>query len=266
MNEYEQRQDERRKRYVELAQKNREEAERKYEQSQKAVEMIPLGQPILVGHHSEGMHRAAIKRSNDAMRKALDINKKADYYDRKAEAVGRGGVSSDDSEAVEKLRNKLAKLEAERDQAKIINTHYRKHGTFAGCPGVSDERVPKLDANMQTIQAMGHKAPYPAYWFTNMSGNIRATRKRIEELSNRATSEPVEIIGGFWLYREDPAENRVMFEFDGKPPLEVRDILKFHGFKWSPNRGAWVRMLNGSGRMAGEIVRGKFEKTNEESN
>ncbi len=35
-----------------------------------------------------------------------------------------------------------------------------------------------------------------------------------------------------------------MFMFEGKPEKAAREILKRHGFRWSPTRGAWVRQLN----------------------
>jgi len=58
-----------------------------------------------------------------------------------------------------------------------------------------------------------------------------------------------------YIYSEDTTENRVMFTFPGKPDESTRSTLKQYGFKWSPSRGAWVRMLNGSGKYAASQVR-----------
>lgn len=55
-----------------------------------------------------------------------------------------------------------------------------------------------------------------------------------------------ELSGPGYVYREDPQENRVMFLFDGTPAKETRDLLKRHGFRWSPTRSAWVRQLTGN--------------------
>ena len=41
----------------------------RYKAARAAVENIPFGQPILVGHHSERRHRAAIARSDANMSK-----------------------------------------------------------------------------------------------------------------------------------------------------------------------------------------------------
>lgn len=49
------------------AERKGEEATAAYERSRAATEGIPFGQPILVGHHSERRHRAALRRSDQAM-------------------------------------------------------------------------------------------------------------------------------------------------------------------------------------------------------
>ena len=65
-----------------------------FEKSQSAVAGIVPGQPILVGHHSEKAHRAAIDKSWAAMGHSVEESKKAenhldkaDYWDRKAEDI-----------------------------------------------------------------------------------------------------------------------------------------------------------------------------------
>lgn len=46
--------------------------------------MIPMGQPILVGHHSEKRHRRDLGRIDNGMRKSIEESKKAEYYSDKA--------------------------------------------------------------------------------------------------------------------------------------------------------------------------------------
>ena len=72
-------------RYGEWADKARQRSDEAFERSNNAVAGIPLGQPILVGHHSEGMHRAAIKKSWAAMDKSVEESKKAEAHESKAE-------------------------------------------------------------------------------------------------------------------------------------------------------------------------------------
>ncbi|GGJ65503.1 DUF3560 domain-containing protein [Deinococcus aquiradiocola] len=50
---------------------------------------IPPGQPILVGHSSEGRHRRALARSDQHMRKALEEHRKAEYWQNRARGSER---------------------------------------------------------------------------------------------------------------------------------------------------------------------------------
>lgn len=96
-------------RYGEWADKARQRSDEAFERSNNAVAGIPLGQPILVGHHSEGMHRAAIKRSWAAMDKSVEESKKAEAHESKAEYWERMADKIDLSmpESIEFYEHKL---------------------------------------------------------------------------------------------------------------------------------------------------------------
>jgi hypothetical protein len=55
---------------------------------------------------------------------------------------------------------------------------------------------------------------------------------------------------------DDATENRVMVTFPGKPSAEIRSKLKAQGFKWSPTRGAWVRMRSAHALAAAKYAMG----------
>ena len=96
-------------RYGEWADKARQRSDEAFERSNNAVAGIPLGQPILVGHHSEGMHRAAIKKSWAAMDKSVEESKKAEAHESKAEYWERMADKIDLSmpESIEFYEHKL---------------------------------------------------------------------------------------------------------------------------------------------------------------
>ncbi len=58
--------------------------------------------------------------------------------------VGTAGISSDDENALQKLREKLARHEREQEMMKSINAYYRKHGSLDGCPLLSAEETEKI--------------------------------------------------------------------------------------------------------------------------
>ncbi len=51
------------------------------------LSVIPMGQPILVGHHSERGHRRLLEKSDNAMRRSVELDEKAKYYEGRAEAA-----------------------------------------------------------------------------------------------------------------------------------------------------------------------------------
>jgi hypothetical protein len=67
--------------------KRAEESERTAEAVSSIADNIPLGQPILVGHHSEKHARRDAKRIENGMRKAVDLWKTAEYWERRARGV-----------------------------------------------------------------------------------------------------------------------------------------------------------------------------------
>lgn len=256
MNDYEARIEARRARYEERAEKATTASGAAFAASRRATAGIELGQPILVGHHSERRHRKDLARSDSAMRKSCEQMDKARHYEQKAAAVGTGGVSSDDPEALAKLRKQLAEREAAQERMKAANK-------VAKGSKPQDEKAAALIAQgfapgaaEELIKSKG----FPSYSLTNNNAQVRRLRERIAELEARRSREAVEIEGESYSYREDTEENRVAFEFQGKPAQEVRELLKAHAFKWSPSRGAWVRQLSAAGIKAGASVRAALEQ------
>jgi len=80
--------------FKELSHKASNKSTEYYNKSHKMVECIPMGQPILVGHHSEKSHRNLLDKSWNAMGKSVELSNKAgnyeskaSYYERKTEEI-----------------------------------------------------------------------------------------------------------------------------------------------------------------------------------
>lgn len=217
MNSYEEKQQAKLERYEHLAQKNKEAGNAALRSARDEWQEIPLGQPILVGHHSEKRHRNHLKRLHNREERGFEALKKAEYYERKAENISNPiAISSDDPEAVEKLEQKLAGLEQKRESIKEMNRNARRQGTDQ-CP---------------------------AYVLTNLGANIRRIKQRIAEIKKRSTRQSVEDCVGDVRIVTNIEENRVQMFFPGKPPEEIRRQLKQNGFRWSPRNGCWQAYLN----------------------
>jgi len=204
---------------------------------------IPLGQPILVGHHSERHHRRDLDKIDRNMRKSFEADEKAAYYaSHAASAASNTAISSDDPDALDKLEEKLAALQARQERDKVMNAYYRKHKTMKGFPDMDDERAAQIDAALAKRDANPYstdKHLIPAYVLSNRNAEINRLKKRIKSLRNVDQMEHVEIDfdGGQIVTNEEV--NRVQILFDEKPDEATRSKLKSYGFRWSPREGAW---------------------------
>ena len=100
-------------------------SDERYEASSAAVHGIPLGQPILVGHHSERRHRNAIERSHRNMRKSIDERERAEYWARRADSAVRAQARKQTpgaiSRRIDKLEADLRKMQRAADRDWFIS-------------------------------------------------------------------------------------------------------------------------------------------------
>lgn len=226
-----------------------------YKRVQAISHNIPMGQPVLVGHHSEKHHRADIKRMDNGMRKSVEESNKAAYYAGRAESVGTGGISKEDPEALDKIGAKLAELEAKQARMKAVNAAIRKHAK-AGA-----------DAQVAALVALGYspsnaallvqpdfcgRIGFAGYEFSNLGANIRRLKARAPEVQAVQEAPETRQEYGSVTYAEE--ECRVQLSFPGKPSDAVRADLRGSGFKWSPTRGTWVRLLSEAARYHGKRI------------
>lgn len=199
-----------------------------------------------------------------AMDKGLAEDKRAKELARKAEAVGRGGISSDDPDAVAKLGEELAKEEALHVAMVAVNkAHkaYKKNPASLDTAPISEAMKERVRSYVPAYSWEPH--PFAPYQLQNSGANIRRIKGRIEDLKKRAEAvaalpsaelQRVALSGDWWRITEDLEDNRVLIEFDRRTSKELYKQIRAHGFVWSPTRSAFVRKLNGSARMAAEGI------------
>lgn len=237
MNDYEERKQARIDRLHEKADKARAESHSLYKQSTDMASAIPFGQPV---------HGPADRKYRDKIGRKMDqsiaASDKADYYERRAEAAENNtAISSDDPEALAKLKEKLEDLQISQTRMKQINAYYKKNGTCRGFHGLSDELADKLVEDIQYHP--WDKRPFGSYALANNNQNINAVKKRIEQLTEAKELgyQGWEFNGGKVVANADM--NRLQIFFDAIPDEEVRKELKGRGFKWARSVGVWQRQL-----------------------
>lgn len=108
----------------EWAQKAEQRSGRLASEVHQMASAIPMGQPILVGHHSEGRDRRYRERIGNKASKSVEESRKADHHASKADGLRQQldrSIFSDDADAIERLEEKVAALEAKRDAMKKAN-------------------------------------------------------------------------------------------------------------------------------------------------
>lgn len=247
VNPHEERQEQRRERYEDRAARARAEASATVQRAHNMAPNPP-DQPILIGHHSERRHRRTLEKMDNLYRHAfVECAGKASHYDSKAKGVGRGGISSDDPEAVRKLLEQLQGRIKSQEIMKACNAAIRKNKNKAEEIQVSALlALGQTEENARTLLKGDFcgRIGFASYSLQNNNAQIKRLKTRIAELQavQEAVNETEEEHEGF-VMKIDNEENRIMFIFNGKPEDAIRSHLKSYAFKWSPSRGAWVRKI-----------------------
>ena len=242
MNDYEERKQARIDRLHEKAEKASIESHKLWKQSGDMLSRIPEGQPYITDSSSYKSDRRMREGIGKKMEQSFAAMEKAEYFERKAQAAENNtAISSDDPEALAKLKEKLESLQISQTRMKQINAYYKKNGTCRGFHGLSDKLADKL------VEDMRHhpwdKRPFAAYALANNNQNINTVKKRIAQLTEAKELgyQGWEFDGGKVVANADM--NRLQIFFDGIPDEEVRKELKGRGFKWARSVGAWQRQL-----------------------
>lgn len=265
--------------YEEKAEKNKKLASEQFEESRKMADVIPFGQPILVGHHSEKADRNYRKKIDNKMRKSIETSKKADYYEDKVKAASsNSSISQDDPEAIKKLKAKLERIEKDQEQ---IKAHNKKcNGVFltVSSYGMADQsfirnevtglrvalvknglisyeakkpraEIVKLVEEFVKVGKMPEQTPIsekdkklPGYHLSSLSAEKSRIKKRIEKIQTlEAMPDIDEEINKIRIYTSD---GRIKIEFGYKPSEETRSTMKRSGFRWSPYNQVWQSYIN----------------------
>lgn len=179
------------------SQTRRTKAAASFAERDRIADGIPPGQPILVGHHSERRHRRDLARMDQRMRSGIEHEEKATSMESRAanlDAQLERAIFSDDPDAVPKLTEKIADLEAARERIKAVNKLIRTQGWEAAVPQLTDDERTELQTLMQVAPYQkAEQRGFPSYVLSNLSGVINRHKKRLRELTggHSATDEAV---------------------------------------------------------------------------
>lgn len=159
-------------------------------------------------------HEKFIQRENNLFKEYDEISD----IDHQISKIIHGDkiIKSGDSDAVEKLKEKLTKALEEHQCYKDHNIKARKEGTLSLAP----------------------------YILQNSNGRIKAIRDRLSRLEKEKSLEIKEKMFGDIKIVDNPELSRVQIIFPYKPDKDTREKLKKCGFKWAPSQEAWQNFRN----------------------
>lgn len=201
-------------------------------------------------------------RANRRDEKAYEHSQMAGHHRSKAAGLEHQlekTIFSDDTDAIQALEAKIAKMEANRDKMKATNKIIRRKPKNEITPEKLQELAPLAGsesiARMLFTPDFAGRVGIPSYALTNLGANIRRCKERIKEIESRnARQVKAEEAGGVLIHyfpeAEGTASKYCAVTFAEKPDYSVIKALKAAGFMWGG--GNW----GGQTANLPEVVRG----------
>lgn len=163
-------------------------------------------------------------------------------------------IQIDDPKACNKIADKIATLEKQREDMKAINKLIRKYFKN-GNPEISPENLEEIKHLLQKNFAIdeeeiayllkpnydGNITGFKKWEFQNLSANINRYKKRHDEVK-KTNSVSINDVFANGISVSISDDQKICIHFGFKPCDETRALLKENAFKFSKNRdNAWVR-------------------------
>lgn len=202
--------EDRAERFGEYKDKRASEAARAAEHVRQIADGIPLGQPILVGHHSERHARKDAERIESGMRKAVQLFDTAEYWKRRAAAAI---AHAKYKERADVRHRRIKGIEADaRKVAKNIENAEQNARVWA--------KVPRFEWDQQTAIALHIAGRSSGSFGCSLYSDLSAGRMHGDTAWRRAVASAEAYINGDarrWLehYQNRLAYERAMLDESG---------------------------------------------------
>jgi ribosomal protein L14E/L6E/L27E len=155
----------------------------------------------------------------ERVRKAIDKEKNPQNYASHA-------IRSDDENAIDKLKEKLAKLQKAQEQMKACNKIIKDK---------KDNKIERLAEILGTEERAKQllepdwcgRLGFASFNLTNNNAAIKAAESRIKQLESQGQQETKEFIIAGVKVVQNAELMRLQFFFDGKPAREIIDLMKY---------------------------------------
>jgi len=241
------------KRYENLiaaAEKAQAEGRASSRQASEMASMIPMGQPILVGHYSEGRDRNYRNRIDNKYRKGYELAKRADELKSRAASIANNdAIYADDPTATKQLAAKISELEARQIRMKATNKAI-KTGNRAALVELG-HAASLIDQWLSPEKMPWPGKGYASFELTNNNAKLKAAQARLKQVSKQqATPDNDEVIGDIKVEWR-ASENRIRVIYPARVDRETFAKLKAHRYRAMQEAGTFSGFYN---RHAAEYV------------
>lgn len=175
---------------------------------------------------------------------------------------GKDIIKSGDSDAVERLEEKLAGLKEDQERMKVANKFIRLKNVEKGNEGLTNMGYSEKEIKELREPDFCGRVGYPPYMLQNNNANIHRVEGRLKQLKAAKERGCRKEENRYFRVVENTEIMRLQIFFDEKPVQDIRSILKKNGFKWSSKNGCWQRQLTDNARYSLERIK-KEIKTDE---
>jgi len=229
----------------EWAEKRDVEGHNGYERANEAAKPFENGQPILIGHHSEKMMRAAQKRVDTNMRACIENHNMAEHHRDKAVGLQNQldhSIFSDDPDAVERLEEKISEMESRQAFMTAVNKICRNKKRD---DAEKMEQIVAMGAREEDAKTILHpeyhwqSVGFESFELSNNNANIRRCKDRLATIkASKALQDRAETASNGVIIDRIYGGKMARITFSEKPDREILNELKAVGFRWS--KVCWV--------------------------
>lgn len=165
----------------------------------------------------------------------------AKHHEERAEGLARQletSIFSDDEDATQALRDRIAEREAERRRVVEYNASARKAAKASGSPAtvgnlslLDDRQKGQLRLMVETARGNGG-AVFPTYHLAGLSASIARDKERIATIERREARRQKAMAAGGVTVETSPS-GWAQITFAEKPERETREALYAAGFRYS---------------------------------
>jgi hypothetical protein len=150
----------------------------------------------------------------------------------------------DKGDEVTRLTKEIENKKAELQNMKDCANYYRKNQTLEGFIFVNEG----LKSNAEFRVNQMNSVPFDSYNYSLQRDKIQRLENNLAKLTTpKEESKETEVKEGIKIV-ENTELNRLQILFNGIPSVEIRNLLKSKGFRWSPSNMAWQRQLTQNAR------------------